>query len=94
MSGQFDVPVINTLWQLIAGSRFTPEDPEGMEMGASVDLIFKNHLRVSLYPLKLMKTFPSLADYEVTVKAYDAMKHYIMKTIDKHKCTRKSKRFH
>ena len=87
MSGHFDVPVINTLWQLVAGSRFTPDDPEGMEMVAAIDLIFKNTLKVNMIPLKILKKFPSLADYETVVKAYDDMKRYIMKIIDEHERT-------
>ena len=84
MSGDFEVPIINILWQLVAGRRFALDDPEGMEMVASISLIFKFFVKTNLIPLKIIKIFPTLADYPATVKSYVVRKHFIMKTINEH----------
>eukprot|EP00092_Neocalanus_flemingeri_P018174 GFUD01019671.1.p1 GENE.GFUD01019671.1~~GFUD01019671.1.p1 ORF type:complete len:482 (+),score=104.99 GFUD01019671.1:156-1601(+) len=87
LGSDFNVPIINILWQLVAGSRFTPEDPEGMEMVASVNRLFKDLVKMAVIPLKLMKMFPKLTDYADNVKVYEIQKKYIFKQIEEHEET-------
>ena len=87
MSGDFEVPIINILWQLVASTRITFDDTEGMEMVNSISLMFKNFIKTNLVPLKIVKTFPKLFEYLETVKTYDVQKHFIMKAINEHEQT-------
>ena len=83
-STDFNIPMINILWQMVAGKRFTQDDPEGMEVVASVNEQFKIGIKLILIPLAILKMFPNLANYKESVNLYDVQKTYIMKEIEKH----------
>ena len=83
----FNVPIINILWQLVAGSRFTEDDPEGMEMVASVNKVFKCLMKMELVPLQLLKMFPRVTEYEENVRIYEVQKKFIFKEIEQHEQT-------
>lgn len=87
MSSDFEVPIINILWQLVAGTRFTLDDPEGMKLVNSISFMFKNFVKANFIPLKILKVFPTFFEYLETVTTYDVQKEYIMKTIDEHEHT-------
>jgi len=87
LSTNFNVPIINILWQLVAGSRFTEDDPEGMEMVASVNKVFKCLMKMELVPLKLLKMFPRVTEYEDNVKIYDIQRRFILREIEQHEQT-------
>lgn len=42
ISSDFNLPIINILWQLVAGTRITPEDPEATRMVELVNSLFAN----------------------------------------------------
>ena len=52
-----------------------------------VNEMFKTGIITSVIPLKILKIFPMLANYEKRVRIYDVMKRYIGKVIDEHKPT-------
>ena len=87
LSSDFNVPMINILWQMVAGKRFTEEDEEGMEVVESVNDMFKIGVFLVLIPLAVLKMFPKLAGYEARVHIYEVQKKYIMKEIEKHQET-------
>eukprot|EP00092_Neocalanus_flemingeri_P004804 GFUD01005172.1.p1 GENE.GFUD01005172.1~~GFUD01005172.1.p1 ORF type:complete len:484 (+),score=104.63 GFUD01005172.1:98-1549(+) len=84
LSSDFHVPIINILWQLVAGSRFTTEDPEGMKMVDSVIRIFKVYLKMTFIPLKLLRMFPKVTGYEENIKNCEIQKNFIWKQIEEH----------
>ena len=74
LSTDFNIPMINILWQLVAESRFTQEEPEGMEVVASVNEMFKSGLKTALILLPILKMFTKLADYKASINIYDVQK--------------------
>ena len=87
LNTDFNVPIINILWQLVAGDRFTPDDSEGMEMIESVNRMFKITFKMDVIPLQIMKMFPKLTDYQEMIDIYDIQKRYIFKQIEEHEQT-------
>ena len=53
----FNIPMINVLWQLVAGHRFDEADYEGSRVINNIVKIFKNFLTLSTFPLTLLKLF-------------------------------------
>ena len=87
ISNDFEIPVINILWQLVAGKRFVEDDPEGKEVVNGVAFMFETYIKANFTPLRLLKTFPDLFDYKKISHAYDVLRVYNMKTIDEHEET-------
>jgi cytochrome P450 len=87
LSNNFNVPIINILWQIVAGSRFTPDDPEGMEMLASVNRQFEIVFNMDVFPLKIMKMFPKATNYEEMANILATQKRFILKQIEEHEHT-------
>eukprot|EP00092_Neocalanus_flemingeri_P003772 GFUD01004058.1.p1 GENE.GFUD01004058.1~~GFUD01004058.1.p1 ORF type:complete len:486 (-),score=123.42 GFUD01004058.1:441-1898(-) len=83
----FNVPIINILWQLVAGNRFSKDDPEGMEMVASVCKMFKCHMKMVLVPFKILKMFPKATEFDENTKIYNIQRRYISREIEKHEQT-------
>jgi hypothetical protein len=65
----FNVPIINILWQMVADSRFTPEDPAGMKMVEHVTTIFNIGIKLDMYPFFINKMFPNYTGYAKRSKA-------------------------
>ena len=57
LQADFNVPIINILWQMIAGYRFTDdkEHEEGLRAVASVTEAFANGMRLHILPLPIAK---------------------------------------
>ena len=55
ISQDFSVPIINILWQLIAGYRFTKENDHGLRVVENVNEAFATGFKSALYPLWLQK---------------------------------------
>ena len=53
----FNVPIINILWQMVADSRFTPEDPAGMKMVENVTKYLPLELASSKFRYKSVNCF-------------------------------------
>ena len=87
LSSEFNIPVINILWQMVAASRITKEDLAGMAVVASVNDQFKHGVKISMLPLALMKVFPKLTSYQMRIDIYDIQKDYILKEIKRHEET-------
>ena len=87
LSTNFNAPIINMLWQIVAGHRFTPEDKEGMEILESVSRMFELMFYMDVYPLKIMEMFPKATNYAEMVNILNMQKNYITKTIDEHEST-------
>ena len=55
LSQDFSVPIINILWQLIAGYRFTKENDHGLRVVESVNEAFATGFKSAIYPLFFQK---------------------------------------
>ena len=55
LSQDFSVPIINILWQLIAGYRFTKENDHGLRVVESVNEAFATGFKSAIYPLWFQK---------------------------------------
>ena len=55
LSQDFSVPIINILWQLIAGYRFTKENDHGLKVVENVNEAFSTGFKSQIYPLWLQK---------------------------------------
>ena len=80
----FNIPIINILWQLVAGSRFTEDDPEEQEVIASINKMFKNHMKMITIPLRILKMFPKFTEYDENVKLYKVQRAFVLKQIEQH----------
>ena len=88
IENQFSFPVINILWQMVAGYRILPGDREGMEMVRTVQFLFKNSaLILQLLPPSIFKWFPSLARFEERAFIIKTQKEFVLKIISQHKET-------
>ena len=87
LSTDFNIPIINILWQLVASTRFTEEDPEGQQMIESVNKMFKCYLKMILVPLKILKMFPKLTEYEDNVDILNVQKRFVSEQIEQHEAT-------
>ena len=84
LKNDFNIPMINILWQIVAGSRFAPENEEGMKLVTSVNRKFEIVFKMELFPLPVMKLFPRLTYYQEMVEILDTQKEFILKQIEEH----------
>jgi len=88
LSDNFNVSIINVLWQLVAGERFTVEDTEAMEVLATVNRFFELFFYMELFPQKVMEIFPNATHYGEMANIVDTKKSYFLKKINEHDLTR------
>lgn len=87
LSQDFSVPIINILWQLIAGYRFTKENDHGLRVVESVNEAFATGFKSAIYPLWFQKLFPKVTGYGRKVQIFKERKNYFMAEIKKHQDT-------
>eukprot|EP00092_Neocalanus_flemingeri_P034518 GFUD01037533.1.p1 GENE.GFUD01037533.1~~GFUD01037533.1.p1 ORF type:complete len:516 (+),score=112.45 GFUD01037533.1:99-1550(+) len=80
----FNVPIINILWQMVADSRFTPQDPEGMKMVENVTNIFITGIKFNHIPLFINQMFSTWTGYLEKIHAHENIRDYLMKIVEKH----------
>ena len=56
-------------------------------MVASVNKTAKGFMKMELIPLKLLKMFPRVTEYEENVKIYDIQRRFIFREIEQHEQT-------
>ena len=72
----FNIPMINVLWQLVAGHRFDEADFEGRTVINNIVKIFQNYLTLVVFPLSLTKLFRKKF-FEENLKIVKNQKKYI-----------------
>jgi len=80
----FNLPIINILWQLVAGKRFVKDDQEDMKLVDNVTEVFKFGVKLGLFPLLIARTFPKMTGYARRVEVTDGQKEYFKKVIKEH----------
>jgi len=83
----FNVPIINVLWQLVANARFTPDNPESMKMVDMVTTIFTVGIKIDFIPLPLLKMFPTWTQYELKSSTQNNILKYLMEVAKEHKAS-------
>ena len=84
----FNLPIINILWQLVAGYRILPEDTEGVRMVELVNGIFKKSpASLQMLPFFMVKLLPNLTGYAQRAGILDDQREYMLKIIDQHMVT-------
>ena len=53
----FNIPVINVLWQLVAGYKFDKKVSEERNVINNISMIFRNFFSLATFPLGLTKFF-------------------------------------
>ena len=85
LSTDFNIPIINILWQLAASTRFTKDDYKGIELVEKVNYLFNKGLMNAILPMWINKMFPSLTGYKERVEVFTDQKTYIKEIIEEHK---------
>ena len=57
LGSDFNIPIINVLWQLVAGYRFEDSDSQGNEVINGIQKIFTSFISLVVFPLSLSKVF-------------------------------------
>lgn len=85
----FNIPIINILWQLIAGYRFTKEKKHehGLRMVNSVNESFQTGIKTAVFPLWFNKLFPEFSGYRKKVKIFKAQNNFFLEEIKRHQDT-------
>ena len=65
----------------MAGSRFTEDDPEEQEVIASINKMFKNHMKMITIPFRTLNMFLRLTEYDENLKLYKIQRAYVLKQI-------------
>ena len=78
----FNIPMINVLWQLVAGHRFDEADSEGRTVINNIVKIFQNYLTLVIFPLSLTKLFRK-EFFEENLKIVKNQRKYIQGKTDK-----------
>ena len=78
----FNIPMINVLWQLVAGHRFDEADSEGRTVVNNIVKIFQNYLKLVIFPLSLTKLFRKKF-FEENLKIVNNQRKYIQGKTDK-----------
>ena len=78
----FNIPMINVLWQLVAGHRFDEADFEGRTVINNIVKIFQNYLTLVIFPLSLTKLFRKKF-FEENLKIVNNQRKYIQGKADK-----------
>ena len=78
----FNIPMINVLWQLVAGHRFDEADSEGRTVVNNIVKIFQNYLTLVIFPLSLTKLFRKKF-FEENLKIVNNQRKYIQGKADK-----------
>merc|ERR1719483_911920 len=53
----------------------------------SVNKTFKSHVKMNVIPLRILKLFPKITEYDENVEIYNIQKRYISKAIEEHENT-------
>ena len=57
LGSDFNIPLINVLWQLVAGYRFDQQEPEGRDVINNINEFFRNYQTLFTIPLLVIKVF-------------------------------------
>lgn len=84
------IHVLNTLWMMLAGIRYSPEDKEVNKLQANLNELFKNADMVgalfSQFPI-LRFLAPNFSGYNLYMKSHEPLWKFIIEEVEHHKKT-------
>merc|ERR1711936_1101296 len=86
LGSDFNIPVVNVLWQLVAGYRFEEGDRRGRQVISNIEKIFRSFAFLSTFPLGLTKLFRK-SFFEENLKIVTNQTNYILEQTEKHRAT-------
>ena len=86
LSSVFNIPVINVLWQLVAGTRFDEADSRDRDIISSMNTLFENYFALLFIPLGLTKLLRRNF-FEENVKIVRNHRKFIKDQLDEHRDT-------
>lgn len=84
LGADFNVPIINVLWQIVASARFDLENPKDAEMMNIVGEIFENGFKTDFFPLFLAKLLPSMSGLGRMTEVCHVLKEFLGDIIKDH----------
>ena len=83
------MPIINILWQLVAGTRISKEDVRAAKILNSVNDLFAEGLITVwlMLPYPLLKLFPHATGYKRLGDKFDSLRDYMLETVKQHQDT-------
>jgi len=85
MASDFNVPIINVLWQIVAGDRFDLEKPRDASVMAAVRDIFDNGFKTDFTPFEVAKIIPNLSGLARQREVCAELSEFFGEIIEKHK---------
>jgi cytochrome P450 len=59
LGNDFNIPIINVLWRMVANKRFSPSEPHNLKLIDMVSFMFENGRKRDLMPKFLMRVLPA-----------------------------------
>merc|ERR1712168_51401 len=87
ISNDFNIPILNVLWQIATNSRFSREDPKDMERMNIMNKIFSLGNNFPLIPYWLNTYFPSFNGFGERTEAWEETRDYIYSLEVQRKCS-------
>ena len=84
LSSDFNVPIINILWQIVATQRFDLDNPKDEQIMEVVSGIFENGLITDFFPLFLAKLMPKVSGLGKMTETCDILWSFLTEIIEEH----------
>jgi len=88
LRNDFNIPIINVLWQMVANRRFSAAKSEDVELIEGVSFMFENGKKRDMMPAFVQNLIPaSLHEYTPTgkrIRVMAAMRRHLVKEVEEH----------
>ena len=88
LQNDFNIPIINVLWQMVANKRFLATKPEDVDLIEGVSYMFENGRKRDLMPAFVQNLLPaSVHEYTLTGKRIRVMagiRRHLVKEVEEH----------
>ena len=88
LRNDFNIPIINILWQMVANKRFSAANPEDVELIEGVSYMFENGRKRDMMPAFVQNLLPAFVhEYTLTGKRIGVMagiRRHLVKEVKEH----------
>ena len=88
LQNDFNIPIINVLWQMVANKRFLATKPEDVDLIEGVSYMFENGRKRDLMPAFVQNLIPTaLNEYTLTgkrIKVMAGIRRHLVKEVEEH----------
>jgi len=85
LASDFNVPIINVLWQIVAGDRFDLDKPRDASLMAAIRDCFEIGFKTDFTPFEVAKIFPNLSGLTRNTEICVEIGAFFVEIIEKHK---------